>query len=78
MLTYADVSGTDVLTPSQTEDSSELSDSGAGFLGGIGDFDKFLNSVQDHVSPSSANDIGLACSPYLLLTQHLIYVLRQL
>jgi hypothetical protein len=49
-------SGTDALSVSQTEDS-EFSDSGAGFLGGIGDFDKFLNNVHGHVTPGkSAND----------------------
>lgn len=41
---------------SQTDDS-EFSDSGAGFLGGIGDFDKFLNNVHGHVTPEkSARD----------------------
>ena len=46
-------SGTEV---SQTDDSedSNMSDSGAGFLGGIGSFDAFLNNVQSHVTPGFA------------------------
>jgi len=45
-------SGANAMSVTATEDDSEFSDSGAGFLGGIGDFDSFLNNVQGHVTPS--------------------------